>query len=156
MKRRRRISNNGAIKSNRREYSSWINMHSRCKYDYPDNKHWKGRGIKVCKRWTTGEDGKHPFVCFLEDLGKRPTPKHTLDRYPNENGNYKPGNVRWATRKEQAWSKIGKPRPDLATRNRKGRGKKLSNDHKRKIGLGMAKSSKFADWNNNRRKRKSR
>jgi hypothetical protein len=35
-------------------------------------------------------------------MGEPPTPKHTLDRFPNRNGNYEPGNVRWATAKEQA------------------------------------------------------
>lgn len=59
------------------------------------------RGIKVCERWSSS------FTDFLEDItreiGLRPSPKHSLDRYPNnETGNYEPGNVRWATAKQQA------------------------------------------------------
>ena len=135
------------------EYSSWCNMKSRC-YNKSSDKYWGRKGIKVCKRWLIGENGIHPFLCFLEDMGVRPSPKHTLDRYPNELGNYEPTNCRWATRKEQGWSKVGKPRPDLAARNRKGKGKTLSLDHRKKIGRGVATSEAFADWNKNRRKRK--
>lgn len=54
-----------------------------------------GRGITVCERWLS-------YEAFLADVGERPTAKHTLDRYPNNDGHYEPGNVRWATRKEQA------------------------------------------------------
>jgi hypothetical protein len=61
-----------------------------------------GRGIKVCDRWRIGEDGKTGFRCFVEDMGDKPTPKHSIDRYPDKNGNYEPGNCRWATAKEQA------------------------------------------------------
>lgn len=52
-----------------------------------------GRGIKVCERWRIFKD-------FAFDMGPRPSMKHTLDRM-NPNGNYEPGNCRWATPKEQ-------------------------------------------------------
>lgn len=55
-----------------------------------------GKGIIVCTRW------RETFDNFYADMGPRPSPKHSLDRYPNRNGNYEPDNVRWATDKEQA------------------------------------------------------
>jgi CENP-B N-terminal DNA-binding domain len=56
-----------------------------------------GRGIVVCSRWR----GTHGFANFLADVGVRPHGK-TLDRFPDRDGNYEPGNVRWATATEQA------------------------------------------------------
>lgn len=67
----------------------------------PNRPYWKdygGRGIKVCERW-------HKFENFLEDMGDKPGPKHSLDRFPDNNGNYEPGNVRWATIQEQSENK---------------------------------------------------
>lgn len=80
------------------EYVSWYGMKSRC---YIKNqrsyKDYGGRGIRVCKRWL-GENG---FINFLADMGKKPSPKHTIDR-KNVNLNYTPSNCRWATPKEQS------------------------------------------------------
>jgi hypothetical protein len=53
------------------------------------------RGVRVCERWRVFEN-------FLADMGPKPTPQHSLDRYPNRNGNYELGNCRWATNDEQA------------------------------------------------------
>jgi hypothetical protein len=58
-------------------------------------RHYGGRGIKISERWDD-------FETFLSDMGLRPTPKHSIDRYPNNDGNYAPDNCRWATKKEQA------------------------------------------------------
>ena len=77
------------------EYEAWHSMIQRC--TNPKNPGWKnygGRGIKVCSRWLD-------FVNFLADVGRKPSPKHSLDRFPNNDGNYEPGNVRWATKSQQ-------------------------------------------------------
>lgn len=80
-------------------YRSWWNMMQRC-YDVNNVAYhnYGGRGITVCERWH-GEEGLKRFV---EDMGPKPTPQHSIDRYPNNDGNYEPGNCRWATAKEQA------------------------------------------------------
>lgn len=78
-------------RSKRPEYKSWQHMMRRC--DQPKYKYHHGRGIMVCEHWRSFEN-------FLADVGPRPSPKHTIDRINND-GNYEPGNVRWATAAEQ-------------------------------------------------------
>lgn len=78
-------------------YSSWCNMLRRCNNsNFKQYADYGGRGIRACTRWQ----GKHGFENFLADMGPRPDGT-SLDRYPNNDGNYEPGNCRWATRKEQ-------------------------------------------------------
>jgi hypothetical protein len=72
------------------EYRIWCNMHRRCK---PNVKNYGARGISVCERWTSFEN-------FVADMGPMPSAHHSLDRKCVE-GNYEPGNCRWATKTEQ-------------------------------------------------------
>ncbi|PWJ80621.1 hypothetical protein C7441_112163 [Pseudaminobacter salicylatoxidans] len=79
------------------EYRIWWAMIQRCEYEGSDSYElYGGRGIKVCRRW------REDFEAFYRDLGPRPSSHHTIDRYPDNDGDYEPGNVRWATASEQA------------------------------------------------------
>lgn len=77
------------------EYRTWAHMKSRC-YNpkTPDFKYYGARGITVCDEWL------HDFQKFFDHVGYRPSLKHSIDRI-NNNGNYEPGNVRWATTYQQ-------------------------------------------------------
>lgn len=78
-----------------RTYRAWIAMKARVKgRDDRDRKHYGNRGISIHPPWL--ED----FSKFLEDVGECPEGK-SLDRWPDNDGNYEPGNVRWATQKQQ-------------------------------------------------------
>lgn len=76
-------------------YKTWQSMIVRCTRpiheSYPN---YGGKGIRVCERWSNS------FWAFVEDMGPKPTPKHTLDRV-DSTGNYEPANCRWATHREQ-------------------------------------------------------
>lgn len=77
-------------KSGSPEHWAWKHLRARC--EDQSSKDWKdygGRGITFCERWMSFEN-------FIADVGPRPSPKHSIDRI-RVNGNYEPGNVRWAT-----------------------------------------------------------
>lgn len=91
------------------EYRIWASMKDRCTNSSTEGySRYGGRGIKICSVWFKS------FISFYEDMGPRPSPKHSLDRIDNEFGNYSCGhceeciengwkfNCRWATAKEQA------------------------------------------------------
>ena len=78
------------------EYAAWRNMNERCRN--PKHQKWEhygARGILVCEEW------QNSFAQFFLYIGPKPFEEFSLDRYPNKDGNYEPGNVRWATYYEQ-------------------------------------------------------
>lgn len=86
------------------EYSAWCSMRDRCYRERNAEYHnYGGRGIRVCQRWLNS------FSDFLEDVGRRPSPRHSIDRI-DVNGDYEPSNVRWATDSQQVRNQRKQPR----------------------------------------------
>jgi hypothetical protein len=80
-----------------KEYNSWQAMKTRCLTNgHQTYESYGAKGISICERWVDS------FESFLEDMGKAPSPLHTIDRFPDKKGNYEPGNCRWADKIEQA------------------------------------------------------
>jgi hypothetical protein len=93
------------------EHISWVAIKSRC-YNQHNNRYqyYGGRGIKVCDRWLE-PDGRG-FTNFLEDMGRRPSTKHSIDRI-DVNGDYCPENCRWVCHKTQANNKSNNIRIEI-------------------------------------------
>lgn len=92
-----RLKHGQATKDNRSsEYRTWSGMIQRCENSLTkEYKNYGARGIKICEEWRTS------FETFFSDMGKKPSSKHTLDRFPDNDGNYEPSNCRWATWAQQ-------------------------------------------------------
>jgi hypothetical protein len=90
------------------EYTSWCHLKSRClnmnNRKFPD---YGGRGITVSQEW------RESYPTFLADMGRRPSPAHSLDRRDN-NGGYSKANCRWATAKEQANNQRPRKKPSAS------------------------------------------
>ncbi len=83
--------------SKTREYKIWKAIKTRC-FNENDRSYarYGGAGVTICDQW------KNSFESFISYIGAAPSSGHSIDRYPNLFGNYEPGNIRWATDKEQS------------------------------------------------------
>lgn len=82
------------------EYAIWKGMIQRCTNPARNTYHnYGGIGVKVCAKWLAS------FTAFFTDMGPKPSPDHSLDRFPDKYGDYCPENCRWSTQKEQCNNK---------------------------------------------------
>lgn len=95
-----RIMGHGALKHGMcgtPEHRAWLAMHQRCENPKsPGYRYYGAKGIRVCRRWS----GAHGFEHFLADVGRKPSPRHTIGR-PLDLTNYAPGQCWWQTWTEQ-------------------------------------------------------
>jgi hypothetical protein len=86
-------------------------MKQRCYYRRGPTWYLYGdRGVSVCDRW------RNSFAAFLADMGPRPGPEYSIDRYPDPFGDYRPGNTRWATPVQQQANRRDRYLAKLAAR----------------------------------------
>ncbi len=86
-------------------FNIWRKMIFRCHDKLSkDYQRYGGRGISVCKRWRYGQGGRHGYDCFMEDVGERPSKKHSIDR-KNNLGPYCKSNCKWVTSMDQGANK---------------------------------------------------
>jgi hypothetical protein len=85
--------------SNTKMYKVWAGIKDRCFREGAHSfKHYGGRGITMCSEWAESYETFRDYI--YTELGEKPSPQHSIDRI-NNNGNYEPGNIRWATQSEQ-------------------------------------------------------
>jgi hypothetical protein len=90
----RRFVHGYTVGGNSPTYRCWSAMLTRCTNpNFPGFQRYGAQGITVCERWRS-------FDAFLEDMGERPSPGHSIDRIDGARG-YEPGNCRWADHREQ-------------------------------------------------------
>jgi hypothetical protein len=84
------------MESTHPSYRTWCAIKNRCyNPDATGYDNYGGRGIRMCDRWMQS------FEAFASDMGVRPSIHHSIDRFPDNDGNYEPGNCRWATNEDQ-------------------------------------------------------
>lgn len=89
-------------RSKTRLHRIWSGMITRCTNPNDNAFHnYGGRGISICAAW------RNSFEAFARDVGEPPSARHSIDRWPDKDGNYEPGNVRWATPQEQGRNRRG-------------------------------------------------
>ena len=124
------------------EYRTWASAKSRCQNS--NSTGWKdygGRGIKMCDEWTNS------FSAFLSFIGTRPSAKHSLDRYPDNDGDYRPGNVRWATGKQQQSNRRPMPKRKNPWRPDPSKFSRITIERpKTPYRHGMSKRSEYKIW----------
>ncbi len=84
-----------------REYKKWLDARNRCN----NRQQYKDKGIKVCAEWD------NDFRQFFIDVGPQPGPDFILDRYPDCDGDYRPGNIRWATPRQSNENRSNSVKP---------------------------------------------
>lgn len=120
--------------SNSREYRCWQAMKARCTNPNRGNYRWYGGS----------------FAAFIADVGRAPSNKHTLDRWPDNSGNYEPGNVRWATQSEQIRNARNRDGMLANLKVHQRRGVPKSSEHRAAMSRGMKGRRKVA-WTSERR-----